>query len=161
MTWVEVLKVEERWRSAGHMTKMSKNSQQKKLRMNFLFFSSSWNPRERGKMQHVLSGSEQRSGLFPRFVQIHAMAHWCLEGQCNWLLEESVSWEMALCLPLWYLWHRKSFLLQNRWHLRQEKTTCTVSNTAISTVVYYRWVGCNNHTDIIIRLRSPLEVDAR
>lgn len=44
-----------------------------------------------------------------------------LEGQCNWVLESLLSWGMAPCLPLWYLWHRKSILLQNRWHLRWDK----------------------------------------
>lgn len=33
----------------------------------------------------------------------------------------SLSWGMALCFALWYLWHRKSFLLQNHWHLRRGK----------------------------------------
>lgn len=69
---------------------------------------SSWNPREGRKTQHVLSIYEQQSGLFPQFVQMHAMADWCLEGQCNWVLEESLSWGTAPCLPLWYLWHRVS-----------------------------------------------------
>lgn len=49
-----------------------------------------------------------------------------LEGQCNWVLEASSSWEMAPCLPLWYLWHRNSFLLQQHWHLRWKKTTHTL-----------------------------------
>lgn len=93
-------------RSDRRIRKMSHSEQQKMLQMKLPSFSSIKTRRKWKNAAHSFNNNSLAcspplpSAPLPGSCRcfLHAMADWCLEIQCNWVWEESLSWATAPCL---------------------------------------------------------------
>lgn len=119
--------------------------------------SSSWNPRAGGKKCSMFFQSMNNSlTCSPSFVKMHAMADWCLEGQCNWVLAGFYLLGNGSMFATVIFVTQKDFIVAKPVTFETRKTSHSVSNTEMSTVVdsWKMGTGWNNHSEIIVRLKG-------
>lgn len=141
-----------KWKSCEGLTHLENVEQQTTKGAPNEFPSSSWNPRAGGGKKAVCSFH-----LWTTVWLVPPVSWRCT----RWLTDVwkdnvigfwqgFISWGKAPCLPLWYLWHRRTLLWQSRWHLRREKTSHSVSNTEMCTMLDKRWIQARATTQKLL-----------